>query len=142
MTLVAAAAIFLVAATSDISIRQELIDAAKAHDLQRFDEAIDAAQTHIDAMRVGARRNAFRRVILIASDMSRVWHFEVKSSALYYDDERLPFYYDRLASEYRGYPKFIEQYRVIDASGLPQYPTRETLGFLLRLLENNSRKTP
>ena len=142
MALVAAAAIFLVAATSDISIRQELIDAARAHDLRRFEEAIDAAQTHIDTMRVGARRNAFRRVILIAADMSRVWHFEVKSGALYYDDERLPFYYDRLASEYRGYPKFIEQYRVIDSSGLPQYPTRETLGFLLRLLENNSRKTP
>jgi len=142
VTLLAAAAIALVAAASDVSIRKELIDAAKARDLQRFDTAIEAAQSHIDTMKVGARRNAFRRSILIASDISRVWHFEAKSGALYYDDERLPFYYDRLASEYPSYPKFIRQYRVIDTSGLPQYPTRETRLFLLRLLENNSRKSP
>ena len=142
MTLLAAATIALVAAASDVSIRKELIDAAKARDLQRFDVAIEAAQSHIDTMKVGARRNAFRRSILIASDISRVWRFEAKSGALYYDDERLPFYYDRLAAEYPSYPKFIRQYRVIDTSGLPQYPTRETRLFLLRLLENNSRKSP
>ena len=142
MPLVAAAAIFLVAATSDVSIRNELIAAAKLSDLHRFDEAIETAQSHIETMKVGARRNAFRRAILIAGDMSRVWHFEVKSGALYYDDERLPFYYDRLASEYRAYPKFIREYRVIDSSGLPQYPTRETRLFLLRLLENNGARTP
>jgi len=138
----AAAAIFLLAATSDVSIRVELIDAARAGDLARFDAAIESAQNTIDTMKVGARRNAFRRAILIASDMSRVWHFEAGSGALYYDDERLPFYYDRLASEYPQYPKFIREYRVIDTSGLPQYPTRETKLFLLRLLENNSRKSP
>jgi len=140
--LVAAAAILLVAATSDVSIRNALIDAARANDLRRFDDAIETAQSHIETMKVGPRRNAFRRTILIAGDMSRVWHFEAKSDALYYDDERLPFYYDRLASEYRDYPKFIREYRVIDRSGLPQYPTHETRLFLLRLLENNSRKTP
>jgi hypothetical protein len=142
MSRLAAAAIVLVAAVSDVSIRNALIDAAKAKDLQRFDTAIESAQSYIDTMRVGARRNAFRRTILIATDMSRVWHFEAKSGALYYDDERLPFYYDRLASEYRAYPKFIAEYRVIDASGLPQYPTRETRLFLLRLLENQSGKSP
>ena len=142
MGLVAAAAILLAAAASDVSIRTELIAAARANDLARFDAAIDSAQTHIDTMKTGERRNAFRRSILIASDMSRVWHFEAKSGALYYDDERLPFYYDRLASEYPGYSKFIREYRVIDTTGLPQYPTKETRGYLLRLLENNSRKSP
>ena len=142
MSLVAAAAIFLAAAASDVSIRSELIAAARAGDLARFDAAIESAQTCIDTMKTGERRNAFRRAILIASDMSRVWHFEAKSGALYYDDERLPFYYDRLASEYPGYPKFIREYRVIDTTGLPQYPTKETRGYLLRLLENNSRKSP
>jgi hypothetical protein len=142
VSLLAAAAIALVAAASDVSARKELIDAAKANDLHRFDTAIEEAQNVIESMRVGARRNAFRRAILIATDMSRVWHFEVQTGALYYDDERLPFYYDRLASEYREYPKFIAQYQVIDASGLPQYPTRETRAFLLRLLENNARKSP
>jgi hypothetical protein len=140
--LLAAAAILLVAATSDVSIRTELIDAARARDLARFDAAIESAQNAIDTMKVGARRNAFRRAILIASAMSRVWHFEAASGALYYDDERLPFYYDRLASEYPQYPKFIREYRVIDTSGLPQYPTRETKLFLLRLLENNRRESP
>ena len=141
MGLVAAAAIFLAAAASDVSIRTELIAAAQAGDLRRFDAAIERAQTHIDTMKTGERRNAFRRAILIASDMSRVWHFQSKSGALYYDDERLPFYYDRLASEYPGYPKFIRQYRVIDTTGLPQYPTKETRDYLLRLLENNTRKS-
>ena len=141
MLLVAAAV--LIAATSDVSIRKELIDAAKANDLRHFDAAIEGAQTFIDSMPVGARRNAFRRAILTATDMSRVWHFERSdANGLYYDDERLPFYYDRLASEYPSYPKFIEEYRVIDNSGLPQYPTRETRAFLLRLLQNNGGKSP
>jgi hypothetical protein len=141
--LVAAAAIVLAAVVSDVSIRDQMIAAAKAKDLRRFDSAIEQAQTFIDTMRVGARRNAFRRAILIATDMSRLWHFELSdSNGLYYDDERLPFYYDRLASEYPEYPRFIEEYRVVDTSGLPQYPSRETRAFLLRLLENNSRKSP
>ena len=93
-------------------------------------------------MRVGPQRNAFRREILIAGDMSRVWHFEKKSGSLYYDDETLPFYFDRLAAEYARYPRFIRDYRIIDNSGLPHYPTRETRRFLLRLLENNRAKSP
>ena len=139
--MLATAAFVLVAAVSDVSIRRELIAAAKANDLKRFDAAIERAQSSIDTMRVGPRRNAFRRAILIAGDMSRVWHFEARTGSLYYDDERLPFYYDRLASEYPEYPKFIKEFRVIDTSGLPQYPTRETRAFLLRLLENNVRKS-
>jgi hypothetical protein len=137
----ATAAFILVAAVSDLSIRNDLIAAAKANDLRRFDQSIERAQNFIDTMRVGPRRNAFRREILIAGDISRVWHFEVKSGSLYYDDVSLPFYYDRLATEYPRYPKFILEYRIVDNSGLPHYPTRETRTFLLRLLETNRGKS-
>jgi hypothetical protein len=137
----ATAAFILVAAVTDLSIRNDLIAAAKASDLRLFDETIEHAQSYIDTMPVGPRRNAFRREILIAGDMSRVWHFEIQSGSLYYDEESLPFYYDRLASEYPRYPKFIAEYRIVDNSGLPHYPTRETRAFLLRLLENNRRKS-
>jgi hypothetical protein len=137
----ATAAFILVAAVSDLSIRNDLVAAAKANDLRRFDQTIERAQNFIDTMRVGPRRNAFRREILIAGDISRVWHFEVKSGSLYYDDVSLPFYYDRLASEYPRYPKFILEYRIVDTSGLPHYPTRETRTFLLRLLETNRGKS-
>ncbi|HJT15932.1 MAG TPA: hypothetical protein VJ853_01015 [Thermoanaerobaculia bacterium] len=140
--MLATAAFLFVAAVTDLSIRNDLIAAAKANDLPLFDDAIQRAQDYIDTMPVGARRNAFRREILIAGDTSRVWHFEVKSGSLYYDDESLPFYYDRLASEYPKYPKFIREYRIVDNTGLPHYPTRETRGFLLRLLENNRGKSP
>jgi hypothetical protein len=96
----ATAAFILVAAVTDLSIRNDLIATAKANDLQLFDQAIQRAQDYIDTMPVGSRRNAFRREFLFAGDMSRAWHFEVNSGSLYYDDESLPFYYDRLASEY------------------------------------------
>jgi len=134
-------ALLLAAAVTDMSLRHDLIAAAKADDLERFDSAIVTAQSYIDSMKVGARRNAFRRVITIAGDISRIWQFEVRSGSLYYDDERLPFYYDRLAKEYPEYPKFIREFRVLDTSGLPQYPTRETREFLLRTLENHGRKS-
>ncbi|HEY6843692.1 MAG TPA: hypothetical protein VI391_05945 [Thermoanaerobaculia bacterium] len=139
--MLATAAFVVVAAVTDLSIRNDLVAAAKANDLHLFDATIQRAQDYIDTMPVGARRNAFRREILIAGDMSRVWHFEVKSGSLYYDDESLPFYYDRLASEYPKYPKFIREYRIIDNTGLPHYPTRETRSFLLNLLENNRGKS-
>ncbi len=141
-----AAVLLLVAASAradELSIRKEMRDAAAANDLRRFDGAIENAETFIDTMKVGARRNAFRRVILTAADISRVWHFsESDANGIYYDDERLPFYYDHLAADYPGYAKFIREYRVLDRTGLPQYPTRETRSFLLRRLENTGRKSP
>ncbi len=104
---------------------------------------MDHAETFIDTMRVGPRRNAFRRVILTAADISRVWHFaQTDAHGLYYDDERLPFYYDHVVSEHPGYMKFVAEYRVLDSTGLPQYPTRETRSFLLKQLENTGRKSP
>jgi hypothetical protein len=144
----AAVALVLLAAAAarpsdDSTIRKELLAAAAANDLRRFDAAIDHAETFIDTMRVGPRRNAFRRVILTATDISRVWHFaETDAHGVYYDDERLPFYYEHVVSGHPGYAKFIAGYRVIDSTGLPQYPTRETRSFLLKQLENTSRKSP
>jgi hypothetical protein len=143
----AAVALVLLAAAArmpdDLAIRKELVDAAAANDLRRFDDAIERAETFIDTIPVGARRNAFRRVILTASDISRVWHFaETDAHGLYYDDERLPFYYEHLASGHPGYSKFIAEYRVIDRTGLPQYPTRETRSFLVKRLVNTGRKSP
>jgi hypothetical protein len=143
----AAVAFVLLAAAArpsdDLAIRKELLDAAAASDLRRFDAAIERAETFIDTIPVGARRNAFRRVILTASDISRVWHFaETDAHGLYYDDERLPFYYDHLTSGHPGYSKFIAEYRVLDRTGLPQYPTRETRSFLLKRLVNTGRKSP
>jgi hypothetical protein len=140
-----AAAALAIAATSasDVTIRKELVDAAKANDLRRFDATIERASDFIETMPVGARRNAFRRAIIAATDMSRVWHFaENDVNGVYYDDERLPFYYQHLAADYSGYAKFIRPYRVIDKTGLPQYPTRETRSFLLERLENTGRKSP
>lgn len=143
---IAAAAFVIFAAVrgpDDIAIRKELADAAKANDLRRFDAAIERAENFIDTMRVGPRRNAFRRTILTARDITRVWHFaESDPNGIYYDDERLPFYYEHLAADYPGYAKFIADYRLIDKTGLPQYPTRETRSFLQRRLENTGRKSP
>ncbi|HEX9493226.1 MAG TPA: hypothetical protein VGA33_08175 [Thermoanaerobaculia bacterium] len=144
--MIAAAVLLLVAASAradEMSIRKEVREAAAANDLRRFDQAIERAETFIDTMKVGERRNAFRRIILTAADISRVWHFsESDPHGIYYDDERLPFYYDHLVGDYPGYAKFIREYRVLDRTGLPQYPTRETRSFLLRRLENTGRKSP
>jgi hypothetical protein len=127
----------------DVAIRKELREAAATNDLRRFDAAIERASDFIDTLPVGPRRNAFRRVILTAGDISRVWHFsESDPNGIYYDDERLPFYYDHLAADYPGYAKFIREHRVLDRTGLPQYPTRETRSFLLKRLENTGRKSP
>ena len=145
MLIVAVAFVFFTAARApnDIAIRKELVDAAKVGDLHRFDDTIERAEAFIDTMPVGTRRNAFRRAILTAHDISRVWHFaETDPHGIYYDDERLPFYYEHLAADYPGYAKFIAEYRQIDRTGLPQYPTRETRSFLEKRLENTGRKSP
>jgi hypothetical protein len=97
----------------------------------------------IETLPTGARRNSFRRAIRIAKDIARVWHFEViDPNGMYYDDERLPFYYEHLVAEYPDYPRFIQDYYVVDRTGLPQFATRETRQFLLKLLENTGGKSP
>ncbi|HKB79713.1 MAG TPA: hypothetical protein VKH35_08360 [Thermoanaerobaculia bacterium] len=144
--LVAVTALVLIAATTapvDVALREELHQAASAADLPRFESALDRAHAAIDTMKLGKRRDEFRRVILAAEDIDRVWTFAMKArDGMFYDDERLPFFYDHLANRYPDYPKFIAEYRVIDRSGLPQYPTRETRDFLLRKLENTGHASP
>lgn len=130
-------------ASDDSTIHKELRQAAAANDLTRFDAALERARDYIDTMPLGHKRNRFRRAILAASDISKVWHFEITDEhGLYYDDERLPFFYDHLAADYPGYARFIEEYRVIDRTGLPLYATRETRAFLLKRLENTGRNSP
>jgi len=144
--LVAVTAFILIAATAattDLAIRNELSAAVAAGDLPRFDRALDHARKFIETMKLGKRRNAFRRTILTAQDTSRVWHFAMDDpNGMFYDDERLPFFYDHLIADYPDYAKFIEEYRVIDSTGLPQYPTRETRAFLLKKLENTAPASP
>jgi len=144
----AVAALLLIAAAApraaeEAAVRKEFREAAAAGDFMRFDAALDRAEAFIETLPTGARRNNFRRAILISKDIARVWHFEVSDpNGLYYDDERLPFYYEHLVGEYPDYPRFIQDYYVVDRTGLPQYASRETRKFLLNLLENNGRKTP
>ncbi len=144
--LVAVTAFVLLAATAtttEVAIRKELRAAAAADDLPRFDAALDRAHTTIETMKLGKRRNAFRRAIFAAEDISRVWHFAMDDpNGLFFDDERLPFFYDHLVADYPNYPHFIEEYRVIDRTGLPQYPTRETRAFLMQRLENTAPTSP
>lgn len=144
--LVAVSAFVLIAATAasnDIAIRNELRSAAAANDLPRFDAALERARAYVETMKLGKRRNAFRRAILAAQDIARVWHFAINDpDGTFYDDERLPFFYDHLVTDYPDYAKFIEEYRVIDTTGLPHYPTRETRAFLLQRLENTAPASP
>lgn len=144
--LVAVTAFVLLAAAAippDIAIRTDLCAAVAAEDLPRFDAALDRAHAAINNMKLGKRRNAFRRAIFAAEDISRVWHFAVTDPhGMFYDDERLPFFYQHVASHFPDYPGFIRDFRVIDRTGLPQYPTRETRTFLLQKVENTAPASP
>jgi hypothetical protein len=114
--------------------------AVRDNDLPRFDAALERARAAIDSMPVGKERNIFRRVIQIASDIGRIWHFSANDpEGSYYDDERLPEFYDHLKRDYPAYPRFIDDYTVMDHEGRLLYPTRETRAFLLRQLENTRR---
>jgi hypothetical protein len=120
----------------------ELLKASAAEDLPRFDAAVERARTAIESMPLGNTRNNFRRAIMIGEDVSRVWHFAITDAGgSYYDEERLPFYYDRLVADYRAYARFIAEYAIND-HGLMFYPTRETRAFLLKELENIRRRSP
>jgi hypothetical protein len=130
-------------ASTPASVRSALQEAAAAQDLPRFDAALDRARSFIETMPLGARRNALRRVILIAADLGRVWHFAAfDPPRLFYDDDSLVGFYDHLVADYRPYAQFIEQYRVVDDAGRVFYPTRETRGFLLKQLETATRSSP
>ena len=124
------------------AIIDELLKAAAAEDLPRFDAAVERARTAIESMPLGNPRNSFRRAIMIGEDVSRVWHFAITDpGGSYYDEERLPFYYDHLVADHPKYAQFIAEYAIND-HGLLFYPTRETRAFLLKELENIRRRSP
>ena len=124
------------------AILDELLKAASAEDLPRFDAAVERARTAIESMPLGSARNRFRRAIMTGEDVSRVWHFAVTDAeGSYYNEERLPFYYDHLVADHPAYRRFIAQYAIID-HGRMFYPTRETRTFLLKELENIRRRSP
>lgn len=118
----------------------ELRAAVKADDLPRFDEALEHARTAIEIMPVGKERNLFRRAIQIAADIGQIWHFAASDpEGSYYDDERLPEFYDHMKRDYPAYADFIAEHAVMDHDGRVLYPTRETRAFLLNQLENTRR---
>lgn len=124
------------------AIIDELLKAAAAEDLPRFDAAVERARTAIESMPLGNARNRFRRAIMTGEDVSRVWHFAVTDAeGSYYNEERLPFYYDHLVADHPAYRRFIAEYAIID-HGRMFYPTRETRTFLLKELENIRRRSP
>ena len=124
------------------AILDELLKAATAEDLPRFDAAVERARTAIESMPLGSARNRFRRAIMTGEDVSRVWHFAVTDAeGSYYNEERLPFYYDHLVADHPAYRRFIAEYAIID-HGRMFYPTRETRTFLLKELENIRRRSP
>ena len=88
-------------------------------------------------MALGERRNALRRAIIVSTDLDRVWRHET----IYWDEESLPDYYDRLAGEYADFEHFITPFRVVDKNGRAFYPKQETRDFLLKKLKPaNSKK--
>ena len=103
---------------------------AAAGNLDRFEATLDRARTTADTMAVGAARNRLRHAVIVATDLDRVWRFD----GIYWDEESLPDYYDRLANEYPSFEQFIAQYRVIDRAGRVLYPKQETRAFLLKQL--------
>ena len=130
-----AIAVLLIAATQPaadpVRLQQQLIEQAKARDVARLDAAIETARNHADSMPLGEPRNRLRQSVLIATDLRRI----VAHDSIYWDEESLPDYYDRLASTYPDFGEFIAQYRLIDAGGHVLYPSQETRGFLLDRLK-------
>lgn len=130
MTRAAVAFLLLAAAIHAEDAAHALYHIAVAGDLAQFESTLDHARTAADAMPVGPARNRLRHAVIVATDLDRIWRFD----GIYWDEDALPDYYDRLAGEYRGFEQFIAQYRVIDRSGRVLYPKQETRDFLLREL--------
>ena len=117
---------------------RQLFLAASANDLPKFESTLAQAQAAVEKMPVGDARNRLRHAVIVATDLDRVWRFD----GIYWDEDSLPDYYDRLAGEYRNFESFIAEYRVIDRNGRVLYPKKETRDFLLDQLKPrpNSRK--
>jgi hypothetical protein len=118
-------------------LHRSLYEAAAAGDLQRFEAALQRAGALVDSMPLGDARNRLRRAVVVATDLQRVIQFD----GMYWDEDSLPDFYDRLANEYAGFEAFITPFRVIDRRRRVFYPSRETRIFLLKRLRPNTRKT-
>jgi hypothetical protein len=118
--------------------------AAAANDLRTFSAALERAKELVDAMPVGAKRNAARRSLLVYGDVEQVWAFAANDRlGAFYDDESLPGFHDRIAADYPNYDAFIADYRVVDRYGRALYGTAETRTFLLKQLRPEApRPTP
>lgn len=118
-------------------LQKNLYEAAAAGNHAKFTSALERAKALVETLRLGPARDRLRRAVIVATDLDRVWNHE----GLYWDEESLPDYYDRMAGEYPGFERYIAQYRVIDGSRRVFYPARETRAFLTeRLRPANYRK--
>lgn len=130
----ASIAIFLLATSGAIDaaarLQKQLYETAAARDLLKFDAALDRARSLADEMPLGDARNKLRQSVLIATDLQRVLHFD----GVYWDEDVLPDYYDRLAGTYPEFGSFIAQFRLIDRAGRILYPSQETRLFLVKRL--------
>src|SRR5207244_5257294 len=109
--------------------------AAAANDLRLFRATLGRAKQLVDAMPLGAQRNAARRALLVYRDVDQVWTFAANDRlGAFYDDESLPGFHDRIAADYPAYNAFITDYRVVDRYGRALYGTAETRTFLLAQL--------
>ena len=131
-----AVAVLLLAASQPaidpVRLQQQLIEAGSQRDVARLDAAIERARKHADDMPLGEPRNRLRQSILIATDLRRV----VAYDAIYWDEDALPDYYDRLAGAYREFGTYIAQFRLVDQSGRVLFPSQETRKFLLDRLKS------
>ena len=118
--------------------------AAAANDLRTFSAALARAKELVDAMPLGAKRNAARRSLLVYGDVEQVWAFAASDRlGAFYDEESLPGFHDRIAADYPNYDAFIADYRVVDRYGRALYATAETRTFLLKQLRPEApRPTP
>ena len=119
-------------------LARQLFLTASSNNLAKFEATLTQAKEAVESMPVGEARNRLRRAVITATDLDRVWRFD----GIYWDEDSLPDYYDRLAGEYRDFEAFIAQYRVVDRSGRVLYPKQETRDFLVRKLkpQPNSKK--
>jgi hypothetical protein len=107
--------------------------AAAANDLPTFSAALARAKELVDAMPLGAKRNAARSTLLVYGDVERVWTFAANDRlGAFYDEESLPGFHDRIAADYPNYDAFIADYRVVDRYGRALFATAETRTFLLK----------
>lgn len=114
-----------------------LYAAATAGDRVKFEAALAKAAAAVDSMPVGQARNRVRHAVIVATDLDRIWRFD----GIYWDEDSLPDYYDRLANEYPDFERFIADYRIVDRAGRIFYPKQETRAFLLKHLRPaNPRK--